>query len=152
MPAAPPSRQGPDTAHTIQSTPEAVRGLLATLMRDLSTADVPDGACGMVELVLAEALNNVVEHAYRGAPGGVITVHTALRGNVLSLRITDDGAPLPGGALPHPDDPALPGPRADLPEGGFGWRLIHALTTRLDYTRTGGRNRLTLDFDLDHMG
>ena len=30
----------------------------------------------------------------------------------------------------------------DLPEGGFGWHLIHSLTNDLTYLRTGGCNRL----------
>lgn len=93
------------------------------------------------ELVLAEALNNIVEHAYALHPGEIeLWLH--MTGTGILCRITDSGAPMPGAALPAG---LLPPPDAqgDLPEGGFGWFLIRSLAQDLDYRRVQGRNELT---------
>ncbi len=106
---------------------------------------------GTVEVVLAEVLNNIAEHAYAAGPGK-ITVSLILGRAGLSCQVTDDGAPMPGGRLPdgkHPVPRANPGDSfaslalADLPEGGFGWNMIRRLTDGLLYSRVGGQNRLS---------
>jgi serine/threonine-protein kinase RsbW len=120
---------------------EGLQALFGTLLsRGLSPAD-HDTA----ELVLAEVLNNIVEHAYaRG--DGLIEITLSQSPGALIFRVTDSGAPMPGGTLP---DRRLPvgdlssRPLADLPEGGFGWFLIHSLSHDLSYRREGGKNRLS---------
>ncbi|WP_245605407.1 ATP-binding protein [Roseicyclus elongatus] len=48
-------------------------------------------------------------------------------------------------ACHRPPPPTLAGHAAtDLPEGGFGWLLIHQISTALTYRRDGGENRLSL--------
>ena len=48
----------------IASTPMAVRDALLEILGHPVMAHLPDDARGTAELVLAEALNNIVEHAY----------------------------------------------------------------------------------------
>ena len=122
--------------------PVAIRAALARLMAatPLSSACADDRAT--VELVLAEVLNNIAEHAYAGASGPVEVQLQRLAAG-LSCRISDQGGPMPGGSPPagrsvDPVGLAL----ADLPEGGFGWSMIRTLTVDMTYSRCNGCNRL----------
>ncbi len=122
--------------------PMAVRGALKKAMNFLRGLDFSQEECGPVELVLAEALNNVIEHAYEGQVHGVIELSIEQQGEVLEFVILDDGLPMPGGNTPKGREHDLTCDVIDLPEGGFGWFLIHELTRDLVYIRTGNRNRL----------
>ena len=51
---------------------------------------------------------------------------------------------MPAGAPPDRAPHDLDVSRADLPEGGFGWRMIRDLTEELLYRRQDGRNILEL--------
>lgn len=97
-----------------------------------------------LRLCLAEALNNVVEHAYQGEGGHEIDVTIGLRQGAFEVRIFDDGRPMPDSALPTGtvDFDALQ--LDDLPEGGFGWMLIRNEVDFLSYERRGDRNVLSL--------
>ncbi|WP_240790247.1 ATP-binding protein [Rhodobacter sp. SY28-1] len=97
---------------------------------------------GMAELVLAEVLNNVAEHAYAEAGG---KVEIRLDGDPRGLRclVVDEGREMPGGQLPEGRLPCGPYVALDdLPEGGFGWHLIRSLCADLAYARVDGQNRL----------
>jgi serine/threonine-protein kinase RsbW len=95
-------------------------------------------------IALAEALNNIEEHAYSGRREQPVWVEIDARGNRVRCRIEDCGAPLPGGVLPGGRlPPADPCAHDDLPEGGFGWALLRRLTRDLAYQRHDDRNRLT---------
>ncbi len=130
----------------LQSTPLAVRRALSGLFRDDRLGDLPDDQRGTAELLLAEVLNNVVEHAY--ADGiGEIEVTVARCGRSLVFRVLDRGKELPGHVLTqgHRCDY---GPQGDLPEGGFGWPMIRALAKEVDYRRQDGCNQLSFRLDL----
>jgi serine/threonine-protein kinase RsbW len=111
---------------------------------------------GTVEVVLAEVLNNVAEHAYAGGPGQ-ISVSLHLQGAALACLVTDSGVAMPEGQLPagvlpgqgaDPDSSYADLALSDLPEGGFGWHLIRHLTEGLHYERVGGQNRLSFTIPL----
>lgn len=121
---------------------------LATLMRNLQTCGVPQEAGQTATLVLAEILNNVVEHAYRDHADGRIRLELCLRSDSLQVEVTDTGHPilgdLPRGRAAIETDL----PIEDLPEGGFGWGLIHLLTRDLSYERSGDTNCLRCQIPL----
>lgn len=101
---------------------------------------------GDVALVLAEALNNVVEHAYKYREDGIIDVELAYKGTTLQMMIEDRGEIFPG----LPEKKTMTGPEQelhDLPEGGFGWFLIHSLTTAMEYEHQAGKNHLALKLE-----
>lgn len=137
----------PDPQSTMQLTipadPTAVRNGLICLVAAPLLSDLDPDHRRTAELVLAEVLNNVAEHAYAGRPGDVsVTLRRDPRG--LHCLIVDSGLPMPGGTAPLGQLPG--GPDAaldDLPEGGFGWHLIHSLTQGLHYARQDGQNRLS---------
>ena len=125
-------------------TPYAVREALAALIGGPILGSVPEAERGTAELVLAEALNNIVEHAYAQGPGDIEVTIRRVQGD-LDCRIVDKGLPMPGedppqGRLPVQDPD-------DLPEGGFGWFLIRTLSRDLRYARVGGNNELTFRLD-----
>lgn len=111
----------------------------------------PDDTIDRLELVLAEVLNNICEHgsvtlavapdqglSQRRGNGATPTVHLSVirHDSGIVCTITDDGIPLPATCLTD-------GPRTiatELPEGGFGWRMIRDLTNSISYTREGRRN------------
>lgn len=125
------------------STPLAVRDALHSTLDGLRHLDLTDDEAGTVELVLAEVMNNVVEHAYAGGREGMVELQIAHENTGLRCRIFDDGLPMPGGNLPEtfPPDPARPLPAQ--PEGGFGWFLIRELARDLSYCRRGHRNHIS---------
>ena len=93
------------------------------------------------ELILAEVLNNVVEHAYADGTGPV-EISVSILPDGLRCQVMDHGRPLPEGMLPPLATPAAA--PDSLPEGGFGWHIIRCLTSDLSYHRDGESNRLCL--------
>lgn len=123
------------------SVRRALRGVIDTLARQPCAA----GARDRVELVLAEVLNNIVEHAYAGWPEGLIELALEWENGALRCVVTDNGRPMPAEGLPEGRLPH----HGDLPEGGFGWYLIRSLTTGLSYARVADANRLSFTMILD---
>jgi serine/threonine-protein kinase RsbW len=122
----------------IPATAEAVRGLLEELERapDLAALTQDERDCTL--LVLAEALNNVVEHGYGGGSGWIAVLPGPGRTG-RAWRIVDAAAaPVPEacGTARMPEVPR---------DGGFGWPLILALTRRVAMRRCAGLNILSLD-------
>lgn len=136
-----------DATFCIASTPLAVRqGLLAILDHPI-LVDLSESARGSAELVLAEALNNIVEHAYQAAEG-TIEVRLQRRSLWLCCYLVDAGAPMPNNELPAGLAQTI-GADQDLAEGGFGWFLIRTLTTDLVYRRIDARNHLSFQLNVE---
>ncbi|MDG1351586.1 MAG: ATP-binding protein [Sulfitobacter sp.] len=124
---------------------DAVREGIAQTLAWLTPLELSEDETNTVQLVLAEALNNVVEHALAGT-GGQTTVE--IRGHHgasgLDLCIVDKGIAMPDGVVPRLPAPDVTVDVADLPDGGFGWFLIHTLAQDVTYVRRGKHNYLTL--------
>jgi serine/threonine-protein kinase RsbW len=130
-----------------RSGPLAVRAALAHILSELDPLRLGADNLGTVEIVLAEALNNIVEHAYpEGDPAGAIDISCRAGPDGLHVRIVDNGRAMPGGQLPYGRETDLTQDLLDLPEGGFGWMLILQLAKDVSYQR--GENRNILDLRL----
>lgn len=140
LPGIPPGDAPHQACLIIQSDTLAVREVLGALMSMAPLLGLSDEVRGNAEIVLAEALNNVVEHAYRDGPGPIRVCIDHLA-PLLTFSVFDQGAEMPGGTLPTGRLEPLGAPE-DLPEGGFGWFLIRTLTLDLRYERAGGTNHL----------
>ncbi len=127
----------------------ALRAALGQVREYLANSGFPECFLGSVELVLAEAVNNVIEHAYADRPEGQIDLHLEKRDAVVVITIEDEGVQMPGGRAPEGRQHDLDVEVEDLPEGGFGWFLIRSLTDRLDFSRIGSRNRLCIHMRAD---
>lgn len=133
----------------VQSSDTGTREAVLAVDRVLTDREWPKAGRIDVQIVLAEALNNIVEHAFDGPlreTDGQCSLELRVSGPMLHLRIEDNGRPMPGLKLPNG---AMPKPGAhaqDTPEGGFGWGLIHALSHTVHYARQGHRNVLYVAF------
>lgn len=137
--------------YVFQSTYAEVTQTLATLMEELRRVGVDAADMATVEIVLAEALNNVVEHAYAERPGNCVRLQCTLCEAGLCVEILDTGAAMPGGQVPSGKAPCVDADTDELPEGGFGWNMIHALTEHLTYRRSGTRNTTGFVIPLDGL-
>lgn len=134
---------------SFKATELEARSAIAETSGRLRAAGVPSARADEIEIALAEAINNVVEHAFAGSENGTVHLLCSLRPNRLDIRICDTGSPLPDERLPPGLAADLAVPRSELPEGGFGWFLIRELTSEIRYDRCGNSNHLSLRFDLN---
>lgn len=114
---------------------------------------VAGGICsediGSIAIVLAEALNNVVEHAFETSEGEEITLIIRARRNSLIFEIRDSGRPMPKGRAPIGNHPMSEFNQFDTtPEGGYGWFLIRELVQDLVYDRQNDQNILFFRYRL----
>ena len=102
---------------------------------------------GDILIVLAEVLNNIVEHAYCAPVHGDIhlTVYAHKRSdkNAVYIQTIDQGPPVPADALSGAALPSLTEYIQDMPDGGFGWFMIHTLADSINYERIDDENRFT---------
>jgi serine/threonine-protein kinase RsbW len=129
----------------VQSSTFAVREALDQFLSALVPLKLDPQERTAVELVLAEALNNIVEHAYPMASiEGPIRIKGHHHRDGLHIHIVDEGMAMPDGQTPLGCAPSVDVDLMDLPEGGFGWFLIKDLAKDVVYARVEGENRLQL--------
>jgi len=134
-------------ATQIKSRQPAVSCVVAQVEAKLKDVGTNPEKSAEVCLVLAEALNNVVEHAYRYANDGDVDIQISISDHYLTISIRDFG---PEFNIPKATR-NIPPNTCDfdiLPEGGFGWNLIQILTDKISLTRTNNQNHLVLKFGL----
>ncbi len=134
------------------ATPVAVRAALSAVDAGLADAGAPDDLRARAQIALAEACNNIVEHAYpRHPPPTEAHIRLDIAADLGGLQITlrDRGRAMPDGPLPGRELPPLdPGDIAGLPEGGFGWAILRDMTRAISLSRRNGQN--ILRFRLPH--
>ena len=122
----------------------AVRGIGKEL-------ELPDEHIGQLELMLVEAVNNVIEHAYENKAGKDIRVRVEYDpAEQFKMIISDQGNPIPGAQIQTRltgDDVPMPEPES-LPEGGWGLGLISMLADSLHYECNQDGNHLHLSKQL----
>ena len=128
----------PETRIRMQADSRTVRDAILRVLSQPPLSMLRAEDRGTAEIVLAEVLNNVVEHAYAQGSGPILLT-LSLGDNVLHCQVEDEGTAMPAG---QPPDGCPPDP-SDLPEGGFGWHLIRTLCQKLRYERADGLNRLS---------
>ncbi len=129
--------RAPQLERSCTATFEEVRRVLIALDRFLDNLEDSTAPADDLRIVAGEVLNNVAEHAYDSCAAGPVRFRCILRPKGFLCRVEDQGRAL--GDMPEGETPDLSGP---LPEGGFGWFLIHQLAQGVHYRRRGGRNQL----------
>ena len=125
----------------------AARKALSKLLDGLAPLNLASDDTDRIKMVLAEVLNNIVEHAYPNPQTpGPIGVQCTLVDNGLYIALTDTGLPMPNDEPPIGNAPKTDVQFVDLPEGGFGWFLIKMFAQDITYKRSGDIN--TLSFHL----
>ncbi|MGH1369811.1 MAG: ATP-binding protein [Maritimibacter sp.] len=120
----------------------SVREALKDITLRLRREQVDPDDIGVAEILIAEVLNNIVEHAYAGTQDGMITVELGIERERILIETRDCGVAMPGLNLPDAKEHDLDVEMDALPEGGFGWFLIHSLAENLTYTRSKTENLL----------
>lgn len=128
-----------------------VRRGLSCLIDLLSDLGLSFEEKARIELVLAETLNNIVEHAYRNIDDGQIEIRVYHDTRGLLFRVSDRGAAMPDRKPPLGLQTPMNVAPPNLPESGFGWFLIRKLAHDIYYRRHGRTNicsfRMTVDMD-----
>jgi serine/threonine-protein kinase RsbW len=94
-----------------------------------------------VNLVLEEVVNNVISYAYKDNNEHEISISMELEGQVLVLKVEDDGTPFNPLAVPEPD---IDKPLEEREPGGLGLFLVRKMTDELGYKREKDRNILIM--------
>ena len=149
LPTSP--RLGPDLIlhSSFPATSDAVSDQIAQLSETFTGQGLSNDLLNAVTLVLAEVLNNIVEHALAEETGTEIDLSVIEETGSLVIETTDRGRPLPPDRLSGGELPNLGTDINDLPEGGFGWFIIHALVDDMTYERHEGANRLSFSFAME---
>ncbi|TFL18973.1 ATP-binding protein [Jannaschia formosa] len=126
----------------IEGTMEAVRSHLIAVEVAAAERHIEEARRADMLIVLGEVLNNIVEHALSDAPEGWIDCAVSLVERDLSIETCDNGAPLPPTLVSSAALPDVGAEVETLPEGGWGWFIVHSLTDDMTYERRDGMNRL----------
>lgn len=126
----------------LPAIPAATLLMLEAADRHLAQHGIEGAPAEDARIVLAEAINNIVEHAYRDTPRGSMAMRLRISRDAIHVVLVDWG-----------DDPTFFGPAAapepsDLAEGGYGRYLIEMLVRRQRRCRAHGCNCLCLDLPL----
>lgn len=140
----PPVQSGNNLRLRLNSDEYEIRRSLEQIKAHATRHNADHVMLGTIEIVLAEVLNNIAEHAYASQPrGGPIDITCTATPDAFRFAVLDEGTPLPRGVLQARSMPRQYPPEGPLPEGGFGWDLIRMLSVRLSFTRKHGRNCLS---------
>lgn len=127
------------------ATEQAVREALLKVDAILAAAGAAEDLRTRAQIALAEACNNIVEHAYQPRDSADAGIVLDIAGDPAGLQITlrDKGCAMPEGPLPGRELPPIdPDDPDSLPEGGFGWALLREMTRALSLSRRNGQNIL----------
>jgi len=97
-----------------------------------------DGAqADQLALAVDEASTNVIEHAYRGAPGRTIELRFRDEDGVLRVEVVDDGEPVDPRVVPQVD---LQRYASERRTGGLGMHLMGRIMDSVTFRRAARRN------------
>lgn len=116
--------------------------VLATKIEELAEAwDLPMPLSMNLNLVMEEAITNIIFYAF--PEGGIhqIIINLSLSGNELTIEIIDEGIPFDPTSKEQPDTNL---PAEERPIGGLGIFLIRKMMDNVSYKRDKNKNILTL--------
>jgi serine/threonine-protein kinase RsbW len=143
------SDQGYEIRLRCRTNPPEIRATLLAWRYRLALLELCEDLLGRSEIVLAEILNNIAEHGHfdgHGA-GDWIELYCHRSPEGIHMIVKDYGRALPQHLLSGEKYAACPLAGIaldDLPEGGFGWFMIRALSRDLHSQRTERGNLLSL--------
>lgn len=99
-----------------------------------------------LELVLVEAVTNIVEHTCADVADSVITVQLAVKSGYVEALVEDNGRRFDPTAAPEHRQPTS---LEEAKIGGWGIHLIRTYTQQLEYRRIGNKNQLWMTLRCD---
>jgi serine/threonine-protein kinase RsbW len=116
---------------------EVIGRLVDQGAQDASFDDLTSYSC---QLAVGEACENIILHGYGEEGLGDIDVHVDSAPGQLTITLRDTAPPF--NAAKKPADEELD--QHDPPIGGLGLKIIHKVMDRVEYSRRGNQNQLTL--------
>jgi len=112
--------------------------------------DIPEATRRRMNLVFDELLNNMISYAFEDEAEHQIEIAISLSGDCLKVTIADEGRPF------NPFNESTP-PHTELsiderPIGGIGVHLVRSVMDAASYERSGTKNVVTLEKNLDFGG
>ena len=115
---------------------------LAPLVAEFCAHQALSEATGAtLNLVLDEAISNIIAYAYDDVGEHEITLRISLASGALTAELVDDGRAFDPLQATAPD---LAAPLAERSVGGLGVHLMRRLMDDIRYRREGARNHLVL--------
>jgi len=123
-------------------------------------AGLDEVQASMVELAIAEAVTNSIQHACRGRAGKPVSVAVSALPDRLEFDIVDRGSSLPPDALQRliEGEPEVEFDLDNLdnfdatPENGRGLKIIHDVMDRIEYVQDSTGNHLRLTRKIEPHG
>ena len=109
--------------------------------------ELPQAITVNINLVIEEALTNIIFYAFPDNNKHDIKVSVTLNNNMLTIEITDDGIPFNPLSQQQPD---ITLPAEERPVGGLGIFLISQIMDKMDYKRHENQNILTLSKSIEY--
>ncbi len=125
----------------LPATIDNLRSFLQYVSKYAREMEFPPERINEIELVVEEALVNIIRYAYPKKSGTIELKCDSIGNRGLAISIEDEGIPF--NLLSHPDPDLAP----DIPSrkvGGLGVFLIKKMANDVRYVRNGMTNTLTL--------
>ncbi len=92
-----------------------------------------------IQLATDEAASNVIEHAYQDVPNGVLELSCGMKGDTITIILTDHGRSFDPSQVPLPD---LKADLSDRKIGGLGIFLMRKLMDEIHYQPGQGKSNV----------
>ena len=113
------------------------------------TYSIPADDLFQLNMVLEEAVVNVVDYAYPGQTGMPITLDVSTDGKVFDFVLTDEGVPFD--PTTDSSEPDIEQGAEERPIGGLGIYLVKQYMRDVRYRRENGKNILSMTYELGAM-
>lgn len=129
----------------IKNELEQLTRLYAFLDRQTAAYGLEELQSMQIKLALEEAVTNVIQYAYPDKKDQDIRIDMSYENKRLTIVITDTGTDFNPLERQEPD---LTLSLEERPIGGLGIYLVKQLMTEVTYSRSAGRNILTMTKDI----
>lgn len=133
-----------NTLH-IKNELEQLTRLYEFLDLQASTYGLEEQLSMQIKLALEEVVTNIILYAYPDKKDQDIRIDMNYRDELLTIVITDNGTAFNPLEMKEPD---ISLPPEERPIGGLGIYLVKQLMTEVIYTRSSGKNILTMTKDI----
>ncbi len=131
------SGRRPDLVLRVPSRTEFLATIRDATRRMAEAAGFDGAQANQLALAVDEASTNVIEHAYRGAPGRTIELRFRDEDGVLRVEVVDDGEAVDPRAVPQVD---LRRYASERRTGGLGMHLMGRIMDSVTFRRAARRN------------
>ena len=131
----------------VQNEPEQLLRIHATIEQIGNEWKLDPDLLFRLNLVLEEYVDNLISYGYTDKLPHEITLELIKDGNVMEVRVSDDGNPF--NILDIPENKEIDKPLEERSIGGLGIHFIKSFTDDISYSTSEGINTLNLSIRLN---